>query len=540
MTTVHATTQSELTSSQPPQKRGRSGIVDPSDRRTWRQCAGDCGLLDTGAAEHGFCCDFCHEQPGEHGYGCKRMNIPVNMEGETIEAADARPEQFIGQGQCRHGRDPGVCKICSDSEPEHGPHPDLLLFRPRGDLRPMTQPDIMFRKPNKAGFTVADSSMRMLVDGVHPRFFKVKCGREVGCFSGPGLTALPEANQYKATTFYMFWKMLGGLKSPARLFCVDKSRSVKDVSWGKVQAKTWQGVMQQLTGQITMLPPVEEILGRLEFDAYGETSYEVFTDSVHMTRKASEAVHDEFWDEIDRIMEASGEKYTHIPVMIWDFNAGSTHMKSYNDTHVAFWDRLTRWCDAESFVEKDELKESLNRTLKCDSLPEDWYRREIYSVCRTTKVRFETPGRKKGDESVPKFTNLDETQTSEEDASTTRRWKPALEDHDEATELPGEPALTVGTIFEESRVHEEFDAIGLPADEDDYVAWSRALEELARCCGGEDKTTIVQRARGKYRAMYYALAKHYRKHDAPTAMMEALKSPAKKKSRAAGRASGSD
>ena len=529
----NASVQSQRTT-----KRVRADTVNPSDRRTWRSCAGDCGLLDTGAAEHGFCCGACREQPGEHGHGCKRMNIPVNIEGEAIEAADARPDQFIGLGHCRHGRDPGVCKICSGDEQEHGPYPDLLLFRPKGDLRPMTQPDIMFREPHKTGFTVSDSSMRMLVDGVLPRFYKVRCGRNVGAFSCPGLTAIPDANQYKATTFYTFWKLLGGLKSCARIFFVDRSRSIKDTEWGKAQAKQWEGILQQLTGKIVMLPPVQEILNKLDFDAYGETSYEVFTDAYHMTRAATNAAHDEYWDEIDRLMQESGEKATHVPVMIWDFNAGSKHMKAYNETHVAFWDRLARWGEVESFAAKDELKESLNRTLRCDSLPEDWYTSTLYKVCRTTKVKFETPGRKKNDSTVPRWTTLDETQANADHESDIR-WKPALEDHGETTALPGQPALIRGVVFDEKQVHDDFDALGLPTDEAGYVEWSRALEDLARCCGDEDKATVVQRARGKYRAMFYALATEYKIHDAPKFMMEALKVAANEKSHAAGRASGS-
>ena len=75
-----------------------------------------------------------------------------------------------------------------------------------------------------------------------------------------------------------------------------------------------------------------------------------------------------YFDEISLDQRERGTTGSHVPIVIWDFNAGQQKIKDDWDTHQSFWIHLAGWAAAEG-EEKRSAREVLSRALETAVLP---------------------------------------------------------------------------------------------------------------------------------------------------------------------------
>jgi len=458
--------------------------IDEKDPSQWQECAGRCGFFNVGTRGTNYCCTACSKKPGTHGAMCKRRSL---ADGRSL-APETR------SGQCQHGNDPNVCSRCG----KRGMAPtgemwvtDLCHFLVVSEEQhynplPFMQPRFHMANPERTGYTVSDSSMQRMVDSPEPRLYQVTETRQVWVFAVPGATILPEANQWDVSTWAVFWRMFGGYTGKVAFYVVPQRESVLG-SWGSAQRdRRAMAILDSCGGGISVLPTVKEVL-----ESLGLAPEKVFvTDYMHMTREASKAVHKWYWECIQADLDRVG-KPQHVPVMCWDFNVSSKHLKEEYQKHVQFWNLVARWGE-ETAEEKPPLVKEVNQLIYCENrLQPQWYkssRKEIIDYKDADKQRH----------------SLDESHLPEHDESDDC-WCPGW--------LPGN-AYTENGIVASRTMAEKDAAEGDWPDNKQVKRWLKCFGLLLRQVEGKISHDEVLKsfnsAGGDYRMWFAAAARKYK------------------------------
>ena len=417
-------------------------------------------------------------------------------------------------GTCAHGNSPGLCRQCAQlavGRCEHGHDPmsceqcnteglitggevwctDIRLFVVDNEKTGAIakQPRILIGNPKCTGFTVADSSMQRMVDDARPRMYTITeeeeedthDKRSVWVYSIPGATALPGANDFNVSTMAVFWIHCAGLMNKVRFYLVPPKDSVQG-NWGaSKRTKAVNYMYGKCVGGLFFLPTVKEVMQKLDMK-----EEDVFFDWAHMTRAASKRIHNYYWLCIRKESKKHDEQ-TSVPVLIWDFNASTQHMKTAEAQHVNLWSSLVQWGQAESDGKQDFVL-ILNRMLRSNTrILSEWY-----SHNRSAIIKY-----KRGAVTC----TLDESNidiTDERDDRLCPGWMPGL--------VRAERGILA------SKEMAEADAVtGSWFPDNETKRWEGAIGAvLTHLHGSYDPIWIEKRirsARGEYRMFFAALVK---------------------------------
>jgi len=277
-------------------------------------------------------------------YVLPRTSTPLAGKGVKMTAASI----------CVHGNQAERCEVCdAGGTPVLGvrgaaEYEDANSLTASGPMA-IFKPQLAYVEPALLGFTVADSSMRLLVRNWEPTSMMLAeagfdergghMNREVWLYSTPGAAAVAGATQWKCSTFAWWWRHHAACQNLFRFYVVPAFDSLAG-SWGNQgRAKTMRALFQGLvqSGRIGTTITVKQAVER-----GGMTIEEAFvgSDSFHMNIKGTLIAHQELWKAVaveHRPFSAQ------IPVLVWDFNATTAHVKSHWDDHLHFWENLTAW-----------------------------------------------------------------------------------------------------------------------------------------------------------------------------------------------------
>ena len=204
--------------------------------------------------------------------------------------------------------------------------------------------------------------------------------REVWTYSVPGAVAVHSKKEDKVSTFKQFWDDHANCKSRFFPYFVPAKNSLA-TNWGSTnRAKTIDNLLWPLfkSGRAATLSTVQEVFAKL-----GVPLDHAFVpgDHLHMTPAATKRITRAYFEEIKEDQLARGTTDTHVPIVIWDFNASTQSIKDDWDTHQSFWAHLAAWATAEG-EEKRTASAVLSKALETAVLPgPEYYEwREGYNV----------------------------------------------------------------------------------------------------------------------------------------------------------------
>ena len=346
---------------------------------------------------------------------------------------------------------------------------DIIAFQ-AGQLPTVSvQPTYVIGRTSQAGFTVSDSSMRRLVDSSEPSLHRIpvrgegqaSTHRDVWVYAIPGCAILPGATDWGVSTWHVFWKHQGGLLSRAKFFVVPQRHSVVG-EWGSnTRHRLYTSVIEATGGQVITLPTVREtydILGGTEAEVFGE-------DSVHMTPVWTRRIHDKYWQRIEEIMQQE-KLHDSVPILIWDFNASSQHLKDDWQQHVEFWKLITKWGQTnwEEPLVKDTIRGKINSMIYRNKKPCPTWFKTSRAKNQDTKCKLQD-----GDE--PRTTERADISRDAQD-----RWCPGWSE--------GWDTATHPTIFASRTTTATLALRGGWPKGDDVETWKKILKALCRAHGG--------------------------------------------------------
>ena len=460
------------------------------DDASWTSCPGECGFWNDGLMGHNYCCDTCAQKPGTHSKGCRRTLGRISP-GDDIAPTAA--------SLCEHAQDPATCKVCEGSVVPGTACPGLSHFMPCIGVDNVAQPIMLHEAPDAIGYTIADSSMRMMVDDPQPRCYHC-AARYIWVFSIPGCAILPNATDYTCSTWHMAWQIIGGLSTRSRIYVVPCNDSING-PWGNGDRATAQEKIYDAVRElIRTLPTVHEVVAELNLHMN-----DVFlTDHMHMTRAATKKIHACYWRHIDRIQHLDGEETTHVPIMVWDFNASTRHMNDEILQHKSFWKTVTAWglatpsstdvCPESG--EREKQRVYLNRLLIRKEPQQSWYK-----ASRLKTIRYKNPA---GKDPVTGsgWLHSDESKLDASDESD-EQWWPGRES--------SQCKLHKGLIVSHSAVEALAAKEGWP-ENSSAIHWKAALMSVGHHCHHSRPIairTMVTNAARNYRMLFACYIQYY-------------------------------
>jgi hypothetical protein len=158
------------------------------------------------------------------------------------------------------------------------------------------------------------------------------------------------------------------MKSTARFFIVPQHESLYH-NWGsKGRRKASDWSYDSVKGRVTFLPTVKEA-----FEAMGEPMEAGFTDSMHMTRRMTKKLHVWYWAHVEELFKKAGTWQADLPIVIWEFNADTAHLKNEADRYHQFWNSVVDWGAALPDA-KEEHADKINQLINGKTPLIEWYK----------------------------------------------------------------------------------------------------------------------------------------------------------------------
>ncbi len=203
-------------------------------------------------------------------------------------------------------------------------------------------PPYFYRRPWEIGISVADSSLRRLVDGPEPHPVAIQRNgerlRAIQVYAVPGITMLPQLTEHNVSSLVTFWSHCSQMRNKVRFYVVPPNDSVGG-NWGNAQkSQRLRSTRFKVADKIVELRTVRQVLADLEI-----AEEDAFEDCFHMWRWATRKVHEEYWLEIHD-HQTNNDIRDEVAVQVWDgYNASKDKLKTFWQEHEAFWHKLTSW-----------------------------------------------------------------------------------------------------------------------------------------------------------------------------------------------------
>ena len=250
-------------------------------------------------------------------------------------------------------------------------------------MGPLWRPPFEYQDVERIGIKVGDSSVRALVRSGAARAWRtrlrndiVRWGasdhKEIWTYSVPGAVAVHSlTGDKKVSTFKHFWDDHAHCRSRFHVYFVPAKDSLGG-NWGSgARARAIDSLLWPLisTGRATKLSTVQNVFERLNIPlnhVFGDK------DPLHMSPAATKRITRAYFEEIRADQHKKGTTASHVPILVWDFNAGAKGVKADWQTHQSFWTHLVEWAEAEG-DEKRNARNVLSRALETALFPDHSY-----------------------------------------------------------------------------------------------------------------------------------------------------------------------